>query len=331
LVFCNSKSFFTAALAILLLVIVICQGCSPKDKAVESSSVEGIEEIDLLSLVSVQISGWEEKDAALMSKTKAMSKYMGNEAKLYMAYKLKRLATKKYRSENSLPMLVEVYEFDSSENAYGMYSFDTVGDKQDIGQGAVYGHGLLRFWKDKLLVRVVAAEEYAKLEKDVLLFGRQVDSKILTTGSMPHLLSLLPKERIIQNSLHFFHTNICLNNIFYIPESTTLGLSEQTDALMARYDLGSKQPPLLLLIDYPNVTAATTAFTEFGALYFQGESLHPERRINIMKMGVEQYASITLVENFVMLVFDAQNPDVCKKLVAATLANIELHSKSIDP
>ena len=324
LFFRNSENFFMGALILSFLAIAICSGCSSKDQEVEAPQDEGI---DLLSLASVQMAGWEEKETTFISKAKDISKHMGDETELYLAYGLKRLVAKEYRNEESLPILVEIYELDSSENAYGIYSFDTVGVKPEIGQGAAYSHGLLRFWKDRLLVKVLAREEYMEVEKDVLAFGREIDSKILTTGSLPYLLALMPEEKLIPDSLHFFHKNICLNNICYIPESTTLHLSEQTDALTARYDLGGR-PPLLLLIDYPNGVAAETAFMEFGALYFQGEPVYPDRRINVVKVGEDEYSSITLTRNFVIVVIDARNVDVCKKLVASALTKIGLYGKS---
>ena len=187
---------------------------------------------------------------------------------------------------------------------------------------------ILKFWKDKILVRVFAEEEYQKLEEDVFAFGRQIDSKILTEGSKPDLLSFVPEEKIVPDSLHFFHENICLNNIHYIPESTALGLSEQTNAVTAQYALGGKQPPRLLLIEYPSEPEARTAFSEFSTLYFpQGEPISADRRTNIVSMGEEEYNSITLNRNFMILVFEAQHPDLCKKLVAATLAKTELYGR----
>jgi len=311
-------------LIISLLVVAFFSGCSSEEIRVEEAPQ--IEEMDLLSLVSVQVPGWQEKEIALISELKDMSKYMDSDVELYLAYGVRRLATKKYENSQSLPMLVEVYEFDSSENAYGIYSFDTAGDKLNIGQDSAYGHGLLKFWKDKFLVRIIAAEEYARLKADVLSFARQVDSRILTTGSRPKLLSMLPKEKLIPDSIHFFHKNICLNNICYMPESALLGLSEQTNALTAQYDMGGSQP-LLLLISYPDETAAMTAFMEFGTVYFQGETVDPERRLNVVRMGAEAVSSISLHRKFVIMVVDARTSEICKKLVAATMAEIELNSK----
>ncbi len=305
---------------ILLLVIVVCSGCSSKDKEAPQS-----EEPDLLSLVSVQMPGWQEKETMLLSETKDMAEYMDSEAEIYLAYGFRRLAVKKYKNENSLPMVLEVYEFDSSEKAYGAYSFDTVGEKPNIGQAAVYGHGLLRFWKDKMLVRVIAEEDYSELEEDILAFGREVDSKILTTGSRPELLSLIPTEKLVPDSLHFFHKEVCLNNIYYISEFSALCLSDQTKAVTARYALGGVQPALLLLIEYPGESEAAMAFEGFNASYLQGVDAGPaDQQTKIAQFGEEDYNSMTLKGKFVILVFEARSPAVCIELIASTLAKIEL-------
>ena len=321
----DSYGLFTKVV-VLLLAIAVCSGCSSEEKAVTTPPSE---EIDLLSLVSIQVPGWQEVETMLVSKAEDMYKYMDGGAELYFAYSFKSLAVKKYKNKKSLTMLVEVYEFDTSENAYGIYSFDTVGDKLDIGQDAVYGHGLLRFWKDKIFVQVFAEEEYLELEEDVLVFGRQVNSRILKTGSKPYLLSLVPNEDLVPDSLHFFHQNICLNNIYYIPESTALKLSEQTDAVTAQYALGGKKPARLLLIEYPDESEARQAFESFSASYFQGESINADLRINTVRMAENEYNSITLNRNFVILVLEAQHANLCKRLVAATLAKIDLYRRRV--
>ena len=328
---CDSDGIFTKVVVISLLAITVCSGCLPKEKdAKEEAEVPRGEEINLLSLISVQVPGWHEEETVLISKREDMFEYMDGEVELYFAYGFRRLAVKKYKNGESLPMLVEVYEFDKSENAYGIYSFDTVGDKRDIGQDAVYGHGLLKFWKDRVLVRVLAEERYRELEEDVFSFGKQIDSKILTAGTKPHLLSLVPEGKLVPDSLHFFHRNICLNNIYYIPESTALGLSDQTDVVTARYALEEKQTPaLFLLIEYPSESGARTAFEKFSALYFRGESISADRQNNVIKVAEWEYNSIALNRNFVILIFEARYPEFCKRLVIATLTKIDLYGEAV--
>jgi len=328
--FCSFSGDFMKVAILSLLIVTIFSGCS-KEK--ETREIGGAplpgEDIGLLSLVSVAIPGWQEEETILISKPEDMLKYMKDEADLYVAYGLKRLAAKKYKNEKSLPMLVEIYEFGSSADAYGIYSFDTVGDKLDMGQDSVYGHGLLKFWKDNKLIRVLAEEEYQDLEEDVLEFGRQVDSKILTTGAKPELLSLLLEEDIVPDSLHFFHENICLNNICYIPESVGLGLSQQTDAVTAQYALGGKQPLRLLLVKYTDELAARAGFEKFSELYFRGESVSVDIPLNTVKMGEGEYTAISLARNLLILAFEAQSEAICRKVVAAVLVRVDMYGEGM--
>ena len=108
-----------------------------------------------------------------------------------------------------------------------------------------------------------------------------------------------------------------------MPDSSSLGLSELNIGLTEQYILGGR-PPLLLLIEYPDTTTATTAFTEFGALYFQGDSIDPEQRINVVRMGADDLNALSLHRNYVIMVLDAKTAEICNKLVAATLAKIQL-------
>ena len=172
-------------------------------------------------------------------------------------------------------------------------------------------------------------EEYKKLEEDIFTFGRQIDAKIPAAGLRPRMLALIPEEKLVPDSLHFFHENICLNNICYIPESIALNLSDQTNAVTAQYALGGNQPSRILLIEYPDELVAKTAFEKFVQLYFHGQPIHADRQINIVKIAEEEYNAIALDRNFLILVFETQYSSLCKKLVAATLAKTKLYGRPI--
>ena len=103
-------------------------------------------------------------------------------------------------------------------------------------------------------------------------------------------------------------------------------LSDQTKAVTAEYAMGGDQPTRLLLIEYPGESEARTAFESFGTSYFQGISISADQRINIARMGEEEYNAMSLKDNFVILVFEASYSDLCIELVAATLTKIEILS-----
>lgn len=315
-------------LMIFLLVISSCSSCFRNDKKEkqdqQGEAVSSDAEIDLLSLVSVQIPGWQAEKPMVINEARGMRRYMTErESELYCAYGFRRMAVGKFKNAGSLPIVVEIYEFDSSENAYGIFSFDTTGNKLRVGQEAVYGHGILKFWKGKIFVRVVATEEFRVLEKDVLAFGRAIDSRIPTMGSKPSILSLIPGGKLMPDSIHFFHKNICLNNIYYIPESETLYLSEQTDVVTAQYDFGPNQYPRLILIKYPDEFVAKTGFDGFNTAYFHEQTpVSSDQKTNIVRTEDGEYDSITLHRNFVILVFESRSPNPCKQLIDETLVRM---------
>lgn len=310
---------FLKTLIIVLLTIVLCSACVKKEKRVST-----VEEIDLVPLLDVQIPGWKAGLPRTITQARDMQRYMGRSADLCPAYGFKKLVIKEFKNAKSLSIVAEAYELDSDKNAYGFYSFDTTGRKLDIGQGAVYGHGVLKFWKGRILIRVIAREEFRQLESNVITLGRQIDSKMTTEGSKPELISLVPEERLIPDSVHFFHENICLNNIFYIPESTALNLSKETDVVTAQYSFGGGQFPQLIMIQYPDKSMAKTALEAFSASYFGEQTLiYEDQNIKVIRTEEGEYNSITINGKFVILVFESRSRDTCRQLAGAVLEKID--------
>ncbi len=318
--------FFAKLVVVWIMAIILLFGCSSKKKVAKE---EQVQEIDLLSLITIQTPDWKEDKSMLLDEDN-MDKYLDDEADLYLSYRLKRMAVKNYKNNRSLPMLVEIYEFDKSESAYGIYSFDPVGRKENIGQEASYDHGLLRFWKGNMLVRILAQEDFLDIEKNIFEFGRAVDSKITIVGEKPQLISLIPEKAVVPDSLNYFYKNICFNNIYYIPESTALFLSEQTEAVTALYALGNGEPIRLLLIKYPDDIEASVSYGKFGEMYY-GNDFALTNKTNIIKTSEDKYDGISLNQNYIIIVFEAENSDICEKLIAATLAKLEIHSEAAKP
>jgi hypothetical protein len=309
---------------LLILPFIFC-GCSKKDKQ-EPTIAE--EEANIASIVNVNIPGWKAGLDRVINYEQGLRSYLrlysDRLADLYLAYGFKKVATTEYKNSSSLSVMVEVYDFGSSKNAYGIYSFDTVGKKMDIGNDAVYSHGILKFWKGRLFVRIVAQEEYRQLEKSLILFAKAVDQKIINAGEKPYLLTKLPEEKIVPDSLHFFHENVCLNNIYYIPESHILGLSDQTDVVTAQYSFSKDSYPRLFIIEYPDEISAQNAYNAFTVLYYDVQaSVYKDDDINIVLTDENDNNSISIKRNFVILVFESQTEDFIKKLVKETLKKID--------
>jgi len=80
---------------------------------------------------------WDKKDMKYNSKT--IFSYMDGAAELYLAYGFRNLTVCRDEESNQPSITVEVYEMDSSEDAYGVFSYEHQDESAGIGQGSEFG------------------------------------------------------------------------------------------------------------------------------------------------------------------------------------------------
>ncbi len=308
---------------IIILISLTIVGCFNNDEPIETTT----ENVDLLSIVDVNIPNWELIRSRFIADQQDLKRYLGRGDELYFAYGFERLLIREYKNKKSFPLKVEAYLLNSSENAYGLYSFDQVGKKLDIGQGAVYSLGVLRFWKDRLFVKIIATEEYQELEKDAIMFAKIIDSKIKSTGPKPKIISYISEEKLIQDSIHYFHKNISFNNIYYLPETVHLNLNDETNGVAVQYSFGGGNFPRLIIIEYPDNTLAEIAYNNFKKSYFSDQKTVNESENNIIIQTDENdFNSMYLYKNFIILTFEALTANTCKRLSDQTIFKIDMVS-----
>jgi len=85
-------------------------------------------------------------------------RYMDGVAELYRSYGFKLLMVRRYAKADPPPIIVETFDMSSSEDAFGVFSYETGDEDVEIGQGPDFGGGLLRFWKGKFFVNAYMPE-----------------------------------------------------------------------------------------------------------------------------------------------------------------------------
>ncbi len=240
--------------------------------------------------------------------------YMDGGAELYLAYDFQKLVVQRYSSGSTdaskgNSITVEIYQMNSSPDAYGLFSFDQEGEMVELGQKGVYGYGLLKFWKDRYLVRILGSQP--DLRETILRLGGDVDEKIRGEGALPELLSKIPKDDLIPNSDHFFHKQILLNNLYFLSDKNILNLTDKTDCLLA--DFGFDGETLkLLLVEYPDLSQAKNAYQSFNNLYLKGEASETDK---IVKIEQGKLVEADLKENYLLLVFEGTDRDIVLQLL----------------
>lgn len=250
---------------------------------------------------------------------KTTFRYMDGAAELYRSYGFKLLLVRRYLKTGHPPIIVELFDMGSPEDAFGVFSFETEGEDLGVGQGSDYGGGLLRFWKGKFFANIYAEQEAPSMKQDVLEIGGTIANSIKHEGQKPKLIHYLPKEDFVERSIRYFHHHQGLNYQYFVSHENILRLGERTHAVFALYSLSeTKIKTFLLLIQYPTQKLAKEAFQSFVKIYM------PESTSSrVIQTENGRWTSAQFYQEYVIVVFDAPSKEKAKELMEATKKRLE--------
>ncbi len=254
---------------------------------------------------------WDKKEMKYDSRT--LFGYMDGAAELYLAYGFQNLTVRRFDKPDQPPITIELYEMASSEDAYGVFSFERQDEAIGIGQGSEFGGGLLRFWKGKYFVAIYADGEGKEVESTILKIGRATANSIHDTGREPKLLDFIPGKDfgLVDKSVRYLKSHVLLNQRFFIAHQNILNLSRQTDAVLCQY-IREKQKTQLLLIQYPDAKEAGNAYQSFMRAYL------PDAKEKDRSKTEDQKWTIARQRNeFVLIVFGASTAADAETLLKA--------------
>src|SRR4030042_2130548 len=159
-------TFFVIMVCILLVVEIV--------KGEEKGKMN--QEISLPS----EAAGWKWDEKEMKYNSRTLFDYIDGTVELYLAYGFQNLTVRRFEKSKQPPITIELYEIASSEDAYGVFSFERQDEAIGIGQGSEFGGGLLRLWKGKYFVSIYAEGEGAEVESGILKLGRAAASSIPT-------------------------------------------------------------------------------------------------------------------------------------------------------
>jgi hypothetical protein len=215
-----------------------------------------------------EAAGWTWNGKEMKYNAKTVFEYINGAAEFYLAYGFQGLTVRKFERSSHPSITVELYEMASSEDAYGVFSFERQDEAVGIGQGSEFGGGLLRFWKGKYFVSIYADRGGVETESAILTIGRATADSIPSMGPEPELVELIPGKDLglVDRSVRYLKSHILLNHRFFIAHENILNLSRRTEAVLAQYTR-EEQKTHLLLIRYPTLKEATDAYKSFMGVY----------------------------------------------------------------
>jgi hypothetical protein len=255
---------------------------------------------------------WDGKQVGYNSKT--VFAYIDGAAELYLAYGFQNLIVRRFEKSDHPPITVEVYEMASSEDAYGVFSFDRLDEPAGIGQGSEFGGGLLRFWKGKYFVSIYAEGEGQGVNPAILKIGRMTADSIPAPGPEPKLVKLIAGKDLglVERSVHYLRSHILLNQRFFIAHKNILNLNRRTEAVLSQY-IREGQKTQLLLIRYPDPKDAGDAYDSFMKAYLPDAQGKDRLRTEDLKWTIARQKG-----EFVLIVFGSPTEAFGETLLKAT-------------
>jgi hypothetical protein len=255
---------------------------------------------------------WDEKEVRYNSRT--LFEYIDGAAELYLAYGFQNLTVRRYEKANQPPITLELYEMASSEDAYGVFSFERQDESVGIGQGSEFGGGLLRFWKGRYFVSVYAEGEGAEVESTIVRVGKAAADSIPATGPEPTLLAFVPGKTfgLVDKTVLYLKSHVLLNQRFFVAHQNILNLNRKTEAVLAQYRQGEEKIQLLL-IRYPDRKEAGDAYQSFMKAYLPDAGGKDRSRTEDQKWTMARQQ-----REFVLIIFGASTAANAEALFKAT-------------
>jgi len=268
-----------------------------------------------------EIQGWSAKNKDVYFTRETIFDYMNGAGEVYLSYDFNKLLVREYLKEAAPGIVVEIYHMSSSEDAFGIFTHDTDGEMMELAQGAIYAMGLLRFWKDRFFVRIQAEKETELVKSVILQLGELINNAIPGEGKKPTLLSCLPDKGLLSQETRYFHKELSLRTHFYLADTNILDLSEETDALLARYQ-SDKNKIRVLLVKYPKKENALKAARQFKKIYLEVNGGENEQ-VFIKEIERGEFISVSQRDRFLVLVFEAKQKEMCQQLTQNILGKLK--------
>ncbi len=304
------KEFKLRKRLFILIIIVIFMGIASQEKVYSQSKPKKIIEMENILPKKVGDYRAEEKDEIYNRKT--TFQYMDGAAELYLSYAFSYLLVRRYNKPDHPSITVELFDMGLSQDAFGIFSYQTEDEEVNVGQGSDYGGGLLRFWKGNYFINVYAEKDSPEIKKDILNIGETISKRINRSGQKPVLINFIPEDGLWRRSIRYFHLHPILNHHYFISHENILNLNSKTNAILADYLFSdSKDKIYLLLIQYPDERQAKKAFSSFLKAYMP-EVSSPDKTI---KTENGKFTSAKNYKNYIIISFDSPDNEKAEGLI----------------
>jgi len=264
------------------------------------------EKVALGDLLPLEINGWKAGGKDELYDPQTIFDYIDGAGEVYRSYNFKRLLARRFTKEGKPDIVADLFDMETSKDAFGVFTHDLEGEDAGIGQGSTYNGGLLSFWKDRFFVSLYSEEETEDTRKALFALGEKVAPSIKKEGKKPDMVSLLPSENLAEKSAHYFHNHLILNYHFYVSDENILLLDQQTEAALGIYREDDEKS-YLLVVRYPEVKKASLAYKSFMQSYMPDAT-----ELGLVQTEDLNWTAAKLHQDFIIIIFNAPSRFLAK-------------------
>jgi hypothetical protein len=235
--------------------------------------------------------------------------YINGGAELYLSYGFQNLVNQVYTCSGQPDIIIDIFDMGSAANAFGVFTHSREEIETAFGQGSQYTEGLLLFWKDRYYVSILASPETPQVKESMLSAAKYIDKAITAIGELPQLISVLPDENLIKESVRFFRHHFWLNAHYFIAEENILLIDQNSQVILAKYRSADKKP-VVVLVQYESKSKADRAKRHFLEHY-----LPESEQEQIVQIEDGTWNGLRQNQTILAIVFQAAEAKVVKNLL----------------
>ena len=215
---------------------------------------------------------WVQSRAPSTYEGKSLYRDRAESPDLLYAYGFQRQAEVEYQTPRfgSKPLiLLEVFDMDTPENAFGIYNFHIYPQVKFewVGSKAILSGGYLRFSKGKYFIQIEGYEFATGIREAMVMLAKNIAARIKEPAAEPGLLTLLPSNKM-SGSVKLFRSNWVLRQLYNTLPANVPQMSDTALGVSARYrdnpDLKNwMEAQIVFIIRFSDPSAAESAYISY--------------------------------------------------------------------
>jgi hypothetical protein len=246
---------------LIFVFVLLLSGCRQSEPAANPATAAPAIPIPSSPLTEAfpgdgSIEGWTTEGELEVFGRETIFHLVNGQADFFFLYGFDQVAVQRYKNVEEVILDIHIWQLSDDTNAFGLFTSSIAGEPAAIGNESDTDPGRrLIFWQDRYVAQLFSRKEIPNA--DLRAFGNALSAALPSGGEKPALVDQLPAEGLIPRSEVFFHEELSIQNELWLGGENILGLSQDTNGVVASYDLADSET-LLLLIEYPAPNQAAT-------------------------------------------------------------------------